>query len=167
MTKLSFDQLSIFVNNYRDKIMLPIADYGGTNIWGFEDVKNLFASGGITDYNVLDLETGYDLLKPIPGRKYGLGICMDLLEHTTNPFLVAKNIYLSLKKDALLFVTVPWIWEVHKYPGDYWRFTVDGVIQLFPKMKVLEAGFLRDEHRDANDFPEPLPRERVIVIFIK
>lgn len=163
MTKLSFEQLAIFLNNYRDKIIVPVADYGGTNVFGFDSVKNLFASGGIIDYNVIDLETGYDLTKPITGRKYGTGICMDLLEHTVNPFEVAKNIYLSLKKEALLFVTVPWVWEVHKYPIDNWRFTVDGVITLFPRMRVLEAGYLRDQHTD----PEPLPRERVVVIFQK
>lgn len=143
--------------------MLPVADYGGSNVFGFDDIKKLFISGGITDYNIIDLATGYDLTKPVLGRKYGLGLCMDVLEHTTNPFLVAENIYSSLKKKALLFVTVPWVWEVHKYPIDNWRFTTDGVITLFPKMKVLEAGYLRDKHTD----PEPLPRERVVVIFQK
>jgi hypothetical protein len=29
-------------------------------------------------------------------------------------------------------VGVPFSWEIHAYPNDYWRFTADGVRVLFP-----------------------------------
>lgn len=165
MTKLSYQQLAIFLNNYQDKLSndMHVADYGGTPTIGGNLVMGMLKRGGINDYNMLDYDNGVDLLKPIKGKKFDLGICMDLLEHVTNPFIVAENIKDSLNKGAFLYVTVPWVWEVHDYPGDYWRFTIDGVKELFSGMEVIESGYLRDKHTD----PEPLPRERVIVIFKK
>jgi SAM-dependent methyltransferase len=142
---------------------MRVADYGGTAKIGGNLVKGMLERGGMKDYTMLDYDSGVDLLKPIEGEKFDLGICMDLLEHTTNPFIVAKNIKDSLREGAYLFVTVPWVWELHSYPGDYWRFTIDGVKELFTGMEVIEEGYLRDKHTD----PEPLPRERVIVIFKK
>lgn len=56
---------------------------------------------------------------------------MDLLEHTSNPFLVAKSIRGSLKRGAYLFVTAPFNWGIHYFPKDYWRFTPQGIEELF------------------------------------
>lgn len=126
-------------------------------------VRDLFSSMGfLNGYEILDYCTGVDLMKPIRG-KYNLGICMDLLEHTANPFIVAENITNSLEKGALLFVTAPWVWEVHECPIDNWRFTTSGITTLFPKMEVLESRFVRDR----DEPPEKLPNERVVAVFKK
>lgn len=145
MTPFSRECLITFLNKYGTRGMIsgPVADYGGAGKWGAE-VKRVLATGGITDYTALDYTTGVDLLKPIKGKKYGVGVCMDLLEHTTNPFKVAENITNSLRKGAVLFVTAPFIWAPHNHPGDYFRFTVDGIKVLFPKLKCLEADLLTD-----------------------
>jgi hypothetical protein len=170
-----------FLNRYAQDLKTPVGDFGGSlesqyketvNLHGkklakgFKDkrdtVQKVLASGGITDYHVLDFATGVDLLKPVKGKKYGLGICMDLLEHVTQPFIVCNNISNALKKGALLFVTVPFIWEVHDHPGDYWRYTPQGLSTLFPTLECLELFMTRDELPD-----EAVPRTRVIGIFRK
>lgn len=161
MTLNSLNELVRFLNTYQPKPGC-IADYGGTHEIGAGLVKNTLASGGLTDYHALDLDSGVDLLQPIKGKKYDLGLCMDLLEHTTNPFIVAKNIVDSLNKGAYLFVTVPFIWEIHLYPGDYWRFTQQGVVELFKEMELLEISIVRDKTKG-----ESVPRHRVVGVFRK
>ena len=85
---------------------------------------------------------------------------MDLLEHVSNPFLVADNIRHSLKKGAFLFVTVPWIWEAHYHPKDYWRFMPQGLEELFKEIKLHTIYPIRDKADD-----EIVPRHRLIGIF--
>jgi hypothetical protein len=144
MTNVSFELLLNFLNKYQKQLDLPVADFGGSDKIAGKSIRKTLKSGGIVEYYQIDLETGYDLLKPIKGKKFGLGICMDLLEHVTQPFIVAENISNSLKKDALLFVTAPFVWGLHNYPGDYFRYTEEGLKILFPKLKCLETGMGKD-----------------------
>lgn len=162
-----------------------VADYGGTDTIGGQIVKKMLALDNPTvkegkkkkginilvdgtpktvvpAYYVLDYDNGVDLMKPITGKKFDAGICMDLLEHTENPFTIAENIRNSLNKGALLFVTVPWVWELHYYPKDYWRFAPQGLQQLFSKMETLTIEMVRDEERG-----EELPRSRLVGVFRK
>jgi SAM-dependent methyltransferase len=183
MTIISLQQLALFLNKYNLKGR--VADYGGTDAIGAQVVeqmlslkdlsvelaapgseKNLLVNGNprksVPTYHVLDYDNGIDLLKPIKGDKFDGGICMDLLEHTSNPFIVADNISDSLKKGAMLFVTVPWVWEIHYFPKDYWRFAPQGLEELFPKMKVISMEIIRDPWED-----EDLPRQRLVAVFKK
>ena len=139
MTLISLQHLAKFLNKY--KITGRIADFGGTNTIGAPIVRSMLVLKNVTidqrasreglgilvggtpqkkipKYFVLDYDNDVDLMKPIKGKKFDGGICMDLLEHTSNPFIIAENISNSLKKGAFLFVTVPWIWELHYYPKD-------------------------------------------------
>ena len=161
MTTTSLNELMKFLNSYPITVGRT-ADFGGTENVGSNIVKDSLASGGITDYHMLDFDNGVDLRKPIKGEKFDLGICMDLLEHTTDPFLVARNIKNSLKKGAFLFVTVPFIWEVHLYPGDYWRFTQMGLEQLFLGMNLHHVYMVPDDAPGAS-----VPRHRVVGVFSK
>ena len=163
-----------------------IADYGGTDTIGAPIVKRMltinevgvkegepgkelnvivFGSGEKKtppEYLVLDYDSGVDLMQPIKAKKFSAGICMDLLEHVSNPFVVAENISNSLKSGAMLFVTVPLIWELHYYPKDYWRFTPQGLAELFPKMKKKSIKIFRDPSPE-----ELVPRQRLIAILKK
>lgn len=155
-------QLMTFLNAFQGSIKGRVADYGGTDRVGGGAVRKSLAKGGVHDYHMLDLDNGIDLRKPVKGKPFDVGICMDLLEHTTDPFIVATNIQKSLKKGALLFVTVPFVWEIHDNPEDYWRFTPYGVAKLFEKMKVISIFLIRDK-----DKGEALPRSRIVGVFQK
>jgi hypothetical protein len=164
MTKTSLKLLIDFLNTYQDRIKEPIADYGGNDKQGGKDVRKTFKSGNIIDYSQLDLDTGYDLTKPIRGKKYNTGICMDLLEHVKNPFLVAENISNSLNNGAVLFVTAPFIWGLHDYPGDYFRYTEEGLEVLFAKLTCIYTAMYRDP---GNKIDEDKFGVRVIGVFEK
>lgn len=58
--------------------------------------------------------------------------CMSLLEHVKRPWLLAANLERMLEPAGTIFVTVPFIWKLHGYPSDYWRFTHEGIRLLFP-----------------------------------
>ena len=184
MTFISLQLLSHFLNIFKPKGR--IADFGGTDKIGSNIVKQMIAvedvivekkpSKGVLkvnilgsgmkknppEYVVLDYDNGIDLEKPIKGSKFSTGICMDLLEHTKNPFLVAKNISNSLKPKGILFITVPFVWEIHNYPQDYWRFCPLALDELFPKMKRITLEIIRDAVPE-----EELPRTRLVAVYQK
>jgi hypothetical protein len=60
--------------------------------------------------------------------------CISVLEHSKRPWLLAENIELAMIPGGTLYVSVPFIWRVHAYPSDYWRFTIEGLAILFPKI---------------------------------
>ncbi len=179
MTELSRQCLVNFLNEYQNELVEPIADYGGNNKLYGNIIKNILNAGGISNYFPLDYTSGIDLMKPIK-RKFGTGICMDTLEHVNNPFIVAKNITNSLKKNALLFVTVPFIWAQHGYEKgdilkDYFRFTEEGLKLLFPKLHCLKIWTLEDtkgslgvyDDKSVKLRDESVPFVRVVGIFKK
>ena len=175
MTNTSLEQLRDFLERVKPvlKPTMRIADYGGTKKIGSNVVKKMLKGGGLKDYHMLDFDNGFDLRKSIKGKKFDLGICMDLLEHTTNPFLVAKNIIDSLNPNALLFVTVPFSWPLHGYPDDLWRFAPSGLFELF-KDKTLRAATIymlqdsADPSKNENIMPKMVaPFFRVVGIFQK
>lgn len=183
MTLISLQLLAHFINTYKPNGR--IGDFGGTDKIGGKIVKQMLSLENVNvkagkpgaDINllvdgspkakpgklfVLDYDNKIDLMKPIKGEKFDAGICMDLLEHTENPFIIAKNISNSLKKGAYLFVTVPWVWELHYYPKDYWRFAPQGLEQLFPNMNAITIEIIRDKAPE-----EELPRHRLVAVFKK
>jgi SAM-dependent methyltransferase len=173
MTKTSLLELREFLKNHQQFFFndMRIADYGGTNRIGENIVQRMFAGGDLNNYNMLDFDNGVDLRNPIEG-KFDVGICMDLLEHTSDPFLVAKNIIDSLNPGAFLFVTVPFVWELHGYPNDYWRFTPQGLGELFKDMEVeviyaKEDTYIPDMKNMPPVPPVSLPWNRIVGVFRK
>lgn len=81
---------------------------------------------------VLDME---DLERVVNLGRFDHVDCISVLEHATRPWLLAYNIERVLVPGGTLFVTVPFVWRVHSYPSDYWRFTVEGVKLLFPLIR--------------------------------
>lgn len=171
MTITSLEALKYFLEKHQHLFFddMRIADYGGTDNIQKDVVKNMLAQGNLKNYTMLDFDNGVDLRKPIGGAKYDLGICMDLLEHVSDPKLVAQNIMDSLAPEALLFVTAPFVWQIHGYPDDYWRFTPQGIQELFKGMEPEIVYVLKDsfEPEDVSLITPPvsLPWTRIVGIF--
>lgn len=80
-------------------------------------------------------------------------ICIQVLEHVENPLLAAKEIIRVLKPGGSLLVTVPFLAFYHgkkcrnhapdheSYP-DLWRFTYQGLEQLFRDITHVETASL-------------------------
>lgn len=180
MTQTSLEELNKFLSTHDfgpGKESIRVADYGGTDSIGGRIVPEMLAFYGIKDYTMLDFDNGHDLREPVAGKKFNLGICMDLFEHTTDPKLVARNIMDSLDDGAIIFVTVPYVWQVHGYSegegyDDYWRFTPGGLHELFKEMQKNTLYTLYDSYKPEEELPPEsmapkLPWSRIVGIFKK
>ena len=62
----------------------------------------------------------------LPGSTYDVVIAMEVLEHTTDPFLGVREIRRLLKNGGLLLASAPWNFRIHGPIPDCWRFSEHG-----------------------------------------
>lgn len=100
---------------------------------GREDRRALYASAEGWDALPGDgVDRVIDMEKEMPaGEQFAHVECVSVLEHTRRPWLLARNIEQLLCVGGTLYLTVPFVWRVHSYPDDFWRFTAAGVRALF------------------------------------
>lgn len=67
-------------------------------------------------------------------------ILESLLEHVLDPELVVAEAFRVLKKGGIMFVELPFMYEFHQAPADYYRFTLPGIERLFRDFKKIDAG---------------------------
>lgn len=79
--------------------------------------------------------------------------CMSVLEHCRRPWLMAANLERMLEPAGTIFITVPFIWRVHGYPDDYWRFTVSGIKALFTVIEWAQEAYSHRILCGADDVP--------------
>lgn len=94
-------------------------------------------------YSALDLRNGPNidivgnvltLSQDLNNRKFDTIVCLETLEHVTDPHKAVEEIYNCLNVGGYLFASTPFFYEIHgeKY-GDYWRFTRQGWRELLKK----------------------------------
>ena len=66
-------------------------------------------------------------------------LCTQVLEHVYDHHTVIKEIHRVLKPNGHIILTVPFAWELHEEPYDYFRFTKHALKNLFE-----EAGLVVD-----------------------
>lgn len=88
---------------------------------------------------VADLETA-PVLAPFAHIE-----CLSVLEHVRRPWLMAANLERMLEPGGTIFIAAPFVWRVHAYPDDYWRFTTSGIKSLFTKIEWQHEAY---GHRD-------------------
>lgn len=98
---------------------------------------------------VLDLEG--DL--PADLGRFAHVECMSVLEHSRRPWLLAANVERLMEPGGTLFVAVPFVWRVHGYPDDYWRFTASGVRELFPNIEWQRIEYAHQALTDGDHVP--------------
>jgi SAM-dependent methyltransferase len=60
---------------------------------------------------------------PLPDADVDVVVLTQVLEHVRRPAVVIGEIARVLRPGGRLFATVPFVWELHEEPHDYWRFT--------------------------------------------
>jgi SAM-dependent methyltransferase len=85
------------------------------------------------DYSGLDIRGDLDNI-PLRDSSVECILCMVVLEHTRNPRQVLLEFARVLKKGGTLVMIVPFLWEEHQAPHDYFRFTRYGVRSIFESL---------------------------------
>jgi SAM-dependent methyltransferase len=87
------------------------------------------------NYSKLDIRGDLEQL-PLRCRSVDCILCMVVLEHTRNPRQVLTEFARALKEGGTLRLVVPFLWEEHQAPHDYFRFTRYGVAALFDSLPL-------------------------------
>lgn len=128
----------------------------GSRVYGAKpDRRKLHADAlGVDMLEGEGVDQVLDLEESLPWEMlgaFGHAECMSVLEHSRRPWLLAANVTRALHAGGTLFVTAPFCWRVHAYPSDYWRFTLEGLRELFPGIDWLQ---LRYAHVSVTDSPK-------------
>jgi len=67
---------------------------------------------------------------PYEDNTYDCVVMFQVLEHTKRPWLCVEETYRVLKPGGIAIFSAPFIYQVHDWPGDYFRFTIDGLISM-------------------------------------
>lgn len=96
--------------------------------------------GDLTKENPHILDSSYDII-----------CCLEILEHTVNPFAAITELRRILKDGGYLLLSAPLNWRIHGPAPDCWRFTEFGWKVLLKDFDILEIDKLNTP--DRNLFP--------------
>ena len=78
----------------------------------------------------------FDICTMTTANKYDLIIAQQVFEHLRYPYRAARNVYAMLKAGGHFLIQTPFLVRVHQHPGDYCRWTADGL-----RYFLAECGF--------------------------
>jgi hypothetical protein len=135
----------LFVERHSSELAGPYLEVGSKNYGDTQDLRSVFHGRG--EYVGADIETGpgvdvaLDFTRPfdevddqLGGRRFGTIFCLSVMEHCMQPFAMADNLTRLLLPGGKLCISVPFAYQFHAYPSDFWRFTHEGVKILFPQL---------------------------------
>jgi len=121
----------------------------------YKDAIGVDMIGGPGVDRVLDLEA----FLPSDLGMFSHIECFSVLEHSRQPWILAANLERLLHIGSTFHVEVPFIWRVHSYPSDYWRFTAEAVRLLFPNIKWHKIVYAHERLIDEGKVPMVLVEE--------
>ncbi|OZI60273.1 class I SAM-dependent methyltransferase [Bordetella genomosp. 11] len=93
--------------------------------------------GDITKTNVTIADSTYDVV-----------VCMEVIEHTLNPFEAVKELRRVLRHEGHLLISAPLNWRIHGPLPDCWRITEHGWKALLRDFDILEIDILESPGRE-------------------
>lgn len=91
---------------------------------------------------VADLTDSMELIaEAFNYRMFDTIFCLSVLEHVPDCVSMARNLSTLLKPGGVIFVSVPFVFRLHEYPVDMWRFTPDAVKFIFPTIDFRELKY--------------------------
>lgn len=132
----------LLVERNRDLVREPILEVGSRDYGTTPDFRGVFpglryvgvdmVAGKGVDV-VADLTGDFEAVdRALGGLRFATVICFSVLEHCRNPFRMGEAIGRLTGDGGVVLVSVPFSWQIHAYPSDYWRFTAEGVREIFP-----------------------------------
>ena len=73
---------------------------------------------------------------PLDDASFDVVICTEVLEHVSDPAAAIREFHRILDVNGELWLTVPFVWELHEEPHDFFRYTRHGLWSLLER-----AGF--------------------------
>ena len=135
-----------FIGKLANELKPPFLEVGSKDYGSTQQFRPLFAGKG--EYIGVDMEDGpgvdivLDLTgdfekidEKLSGRRFSSVICLSVLEHCEQPFKIAENLMRLMEPGGWICISVPFSWQIHAYPNDYWRFTPEGIKKLFHKVQ--------------------------------
>lgn len=133
--KISRDRLDQFMKKHKtNKRTLDIGCAGGPYSDLFPNRVGLDVyEGPAVDY-VGDVHN----LNMFKDKEFNCIIMTEVLEHLHSPQIAVKELNRILKKNGKLILTTRFIFPIHDYPKDYFRFTESGLRELLKDFKIVE-----------------------------
>jgi SAM-dependent methyltransferase len=120
---------------------------------GRSPYRELFAH---CDYRTTDWENSVheldvDIIAPADGlpledEAFDAVLYTQVLEHVSDPAAVLAEAARVLRDSGRVYLSVPFVWELHELPFDFWRFTPPSLERL-----LSEAGFVEIAIEPRND----------------
>jgi len=120
----------------RSEIQLNFTNYS-IDTFDIVDTYNPTHVGDLTTCNSSIADSTYDCIA-----------CLEVLEHTTNPFDAIKELRRLLKDGGYLLVSAPLNWRIHGPSPDCWRFTEHGWRVLLKDFDIIEIDTLETPDRE-------------------
>lgn len=75
-------------------------------------------------------------------EEFDIVVCEQVLEHVVDPWLALERLKNLARPGGYVIVSTPFLIRVHAGPGDYWRFTEDGLRLIVERsgLQVAESG---------------------------
>jgi SAM-dependent methyltransferase len=101
------------------------------------DTYNPTYVGDLTKYNGNIDDSSYDVIA-----------CLEVLEHTIQPFHAVAELRRMLKHDGYLLISAPLNFRIHGPSPDCWRFTEHGWSVLLRDFDIIEIDTLETPNRE-------------------
>lgn len=148
MRRLVRDFVAVIENTLHLKE--PIYEFGSFQVPGQESFSNLRTIFPHKKYVGCDMREGpgVDLVVDLhnvqlPSNCAGSIICVETLEHVEFLREALFSMYRLLQDGGILILTSVFLFPIHEYPNDFWRFTPAGFKSLlkdFQSSFVISAG---------------------------
>ncbi len=135
------DVLEVGSKKYKEHAFLDLKAFLGERKQGVQVLGCDLSAGENVDVEVDLTAPREQVLAAFGGKTFDTVFCVSVLEHVPNVFAAAQNIQHLLRPGGALFVSVPFVFRYHGYPGDLWRFTPEAVLHLFPDVDFRDMEF--------------------------
>lgn len=111
----------------------------GLDLGSRSKVKKTAVSVDLTPAQGVDVVADAHAL-PFANDTFDYIWCNAVLEHVPYPLKVASEMTRTLKPRGLAFIQVPFLENVHGWPQDYYRFTLQGLRVVFNDLEEVKSG---------------------------
>lgn len=77
---------------------------------------------------------------PLPDGSASRIVSNTVLEHVKDPIAAVGEMHRLLERGGIAYVTVPFMYPFHSSPSDYYRWTREGLAELFQDFEIVEIG---------------------------